>query len=205
MPLPIAAISIFLLYFLISLFLSPVYAAEQARVEASEEDGFGRMVFTFGKMPAYKVQIKSGVLVLSFDRPVSVNLEKLNVRVPEYVLVARLDPDGRAIRFALSQKIKINTIKAGEKLFVDLLPANWTGLPPGLPSEVVAELARLASIAERARKRAEALKKANAKIPALNLRIGRLPTFSRLVFEWNLPVVTSMTRRKNVISLEFDQ
>ncbi len=193
------------LFLFLALFSAPLHAAEQARVEASEEDGFGRMVFTFGKMPAYKVQIKSGVLVLSFDRPVSINLEKLNVRVPEYVLVARLDPDGRAIRFALSQKIKINTIKAGEKLFVDLLPANWSGLPPGLPSEVVAELARLASIAEQARKRAEALKKANAKIPVLNLRIGRLPTFSRLVFEWNVPVVTSMTRRKNVVSLGFDQ
>src|SRR5262249_37304737 len=38
---------------------------------------------------------------------------------------------------------------AGEKLFVDLLPEGWTGLPPSLPQEVVEELARRARDAEK--------------------------------------------------------
>ena len=40
------------------------------------------------------------------------------------------------------RKVKVNSMTAGERLFVDLLPENWTGVPPGLPQEVVDELAR---------------------------------------------------------------
>ena len=55
----------------------------------------------------------------------------------------------RAVRLALNRKVTVNTMAAGEKLFVDLLPEGWTGLPPGLPQEVVEELARRAREAEK--------------------------------------------------------
>ncbi len=204
---PVSWFAVFFIAFSVLFFSAPrlLHAAEPVQVSASTENGYGRLVFSFKKMPVFKAQIKSGVLVLSFNKPIEASLEKVNVRLPEYVLIARLDPDGKAIRFALAQKIRVNTIKAGEKLFVDLLPSDWSGLPPGLPPETVAELAALAAQAEEARKRAEALRKANAKAPRLILHIGRMPTFSRLVFDWNVPVATSMTRKKNIISLEFDQ
>ena len=38
---------------------------------------------------------------------------------------------------------------AGERLFVDLLPESWTGEPPGLPREIVEDLARRARDADR--------------------------------------------------------
>ena len=38
---------------------------------------------------------------------------------------------------------------AGERLFIDLLPDSWTGVPPGLPKEVIEDLARRAREAER--------------------------------------------------------
>ena len=66
-----------------------------------------------------------------------------------YVNAARRDPDGAAVRLALNRKVTVNTMAAGEKLFVDLLPEGWTGLPPGLPQEVVEELARRAREAEK--------------------------------------------------------
>ncbi len=46
---------------------------------------------------------------------------------PNYVSVARLDPDGRGMRFALTQAYKANLIEAGDKAFIDLLPQSWTG------------------------------------------------------------------------------
>ena len=51
----------------------------------------------------------------------------------DYIGAARRDPDGRALRFALARKVKFNSMVAGERLFVDLLPEAWTGEPPGLP------------------------------------------------------------------------
>ena len=68
-------------------------------------------------------------------------------------------PTARAVRIALNRKVTVNTMAAGEKLFVDLLPESWTGLPPGLPQEVVEDLARRAREAEkkaRAQQRARA-------------------------------------------------
>ncbi len=68
---------------------------------------------------------------------------------PDYISAARRDPDGTAIRIALTRKVKINTIAAAERLYVDLLPDTWKGIMPGLPQEVIDELARRAREAER--------------------------------------------------------
>ena len=54
---------------------------------------------------------------------------------------------------------------AGERLFVDLLPESWTGEPPGLPREVVEELARRAREAERQARQQAALE-AQRQVPA---------------------------------------
>ena len=116
--------------------------AAEASVEAMEEKGFGRLIFSFDRIPKYTVSSKSGVLVLAFEEKVNLSLETVASRMPDYIIIARLDPDGRAVRLALTQELKVNTILAGDKLFVDLLPRGWTGLPPGLPAEVIAELAR---------------------------------------------------------------
>ena len=64
---------------------------------------------------------------------------------------ARRDPDGKGIRIALARKVTMNSMAAGERLFVDLLPDTWTGLPPGLPRDVIEELARRAREAETKR------------------------------------------------------
>ena len=61
-----------------------------------------------------------------------VNVDRIPLGLKEYVSAARRDPDGTAVRLALTRKVTINSMAAGEKLFVDLLPENWAGLPPGL-------------------------------------------------------------------------
>jgi hypothetical protein len=52
------------------------------------------------------------------------------------------------VRFALAQKVNVNSIETADKFFVDLLPATWNGSPPPLPHEVLEELARRAREAE---------------------------------------------------------
>ena len=66
--------------------------------------------------------------------------------------------------------------EAGEKVFVDLLPESWTSLPPPLPPEIVADLAR------RARS-AEAILKSRNPAPVrrpLGVEVAKLPTLTRL-------------------------
>ena len=59
----------------------------------------------------------------------------------DYVSAARRDPDGKGIRIALARKVTMNSMAASEKLFVDLMPETWVGGPPGLPREVIEDLA----------------------------------------------------------------
>ena len=70
--------------------------------------------------------------------------------MPDYVGSARRDPDGTAIRLSLARRVTINTMTAGERVFVDFLPDSWNGPPPSLPPEVIRELAERARAAERA-------------------------------------------------------
>jgi tetratricopeptide (TPR) repeat protein len=148
----------------------------------SAADGYARLVFKFAEDVGAEVTTAGSIVVVRFERPVDVPVEKLLDPVPDYVSMVRRDPDGTAIRFSLARKVTLNTMTAGERVFVDFLPDTWAGPPPSLPIEVVRELAERARAAEKAlrQQRAEALAK---KRPTIRVRALVQPTFVRFVFE----------------------
>jgi len=75
------------------------------------------------------VHSAGNVLIISFDKPILISVDRLSSQASEYIGAARRDPDGRAIRVALARKVTVNSIAAGGKFFVDLLPDTWTGAP----------------------------------------------------------------------------
>ncbi|MBX3513583.1 MAG: hypothetical protein KIT15_14480 [Xanthobacteraceae bacterium] len=158
---------------------------QPAQISASMESGFARLVFTFPEEIKTDVQLNNTVLVVRFAKPMRVPVEEIQPRLKEIVLAARLDPDGTAVRIALRQKIKINTMEAGEKLFVDLLPESWTSLPPGLPQDVVDELAKRARDAERKMRTAQPPQKTWQPV---RLRFAEAPGFSRFAFTIGEPM-----------------
>ncbi len=108
-------------------------------------------------------------------------VDSLSEAAPDYVGSARRDPDGSAIRLSLARRVTINTMTAGERVFVDLLPDTWSGPPPSLPPEVIRELAERARAAERALRHAargggseEASADSRARIGATDLRPFRV-------------------------------
>ncbi len=122
---------------------------EPVRGEAtfSAQRGYARLMLKLTEDVDSEVTAAGSILIIRFKRPVDVPVDKLSDAVPDYVGSARRDPDGSAIRLSLARRVTINTMTAGERLFVDLLPDSWSGQPPGLPAEVVRELS------ERARAR----------------------------------------------------
>ena len=148
-----------------------------------------------------EASVAGNVLVVRFKRPVEIDVGKLADAAPDYVSSARSDPDGMAIRFALTRKVTLNAMMAGERTFLDLLPSTWTGLPPGLPQSVVRELADRARNAERALKQQKATVETR-KRPTLRLRASVQPTFVR--FSVELPdgvgVSSAMMDQKFVLS-----
>jgi len=182
-------------------------AADKAQILVTEEQGYGRVVIDFSDrldLPTYRVKYDNGVLAIEFDSPVSILLPDIAILMPNYATVARADPDGKGIRIGLRTGFNINRLEAGEKLYIDLLPLTWQGLPPALPPEIVAQLA------ERAKKAAE-LAQAKAKAeeakrvqPVATVRLGRNPTFIRLQFDWTVDTEAKFAFRGTAGTLDFD-
>ena len=170
--------------------LSAAWAQEQGQFFATQEDGYGRLIISFpgrDTLPGYDLRMSNSVLTLTFDEEVAIALPDVAATMPKYLSVARVDGDGKGMRLGLRTSFNFNRTEAGDKLFIDLLPSDWQGMPPGLPQEVIDEMNRKA---ERAALRADQLRKAQVvaeQNPRATVRIGRNPTFLRVQFDWTIP------------------
>jgi hypothetical protein len=133
---------------------------------------------------------------------VDIPIDALADAVPDYVASARRDPDGSAIRLSLARRVTINTMTAGERVFIDLLPDSWKGPPPGLPLEVIRELSERARNAERALRQQRAIAEARKRAP-IRVRASVQPTFVRFVFEMPDGVGVSSALNDQKLTLSF--
>ncbi len=201
------AVLAFALSFALLAGAGPAFAQAQGQLFATQDDGYGRLILSFpgrDHLPEYTMRIENGILSLEFGEPVSVILPDVGVTMPDYLSIARVDPDGMGLRLGLKRSFNFNRIEAGEKLFVDLLPQSWQGMPPPLPQDVIDELARRAKDAairaERERK-AAGVEQFN---PRADIRIGRNPTFLRIQFDWTVPTVAEFRQEGNLGVLGFE-
>jgi tetratricopeptide (TPR) repeat protein len=183
-------------------FATPASAAD-ATAAASEMNGFGRLVLSFDKAVKAQVRSTSGVIVLSFEEPITIDLGKLASQFPSYVSVVRRDPDGKTIRLATTRQVRTNLMEAGEKLFLDLLPDTWQGLPPSLPQDVVEQLARRARDAEEQLRKTQ--REREKREPRdITARVGNGPTFTRVIFEVGQTVPVDIKKEGDQLSITFD-
>ncbi|MDA9533617.1 tetratricopeptide repeat protein [Bradyrhizobium sp. CCBAU 25338] len=184
---------------------APARAADPIRGEASFSagGGFARLVIKLGEDVPSEVTTAGSILVIRFDRPVDVPVDRIPEGAPDYVNSARRDPDGSAIRLSLARRVTVNTMNAGERTFVDLLPEGWKGPPPSLPMDVVKELAERARVAERALRAQRAAAEAR-KRPQIRVRASVQPTFVRFVFEMPDGVGVSSVLNEQKLTLVFN-
>lgn len=186
---------------------TPVIAVEQGQLFATQEAGYGRLILSFpgrDTLPEYSVRLENGVLSLEFEDKVEVLLPDVGTTMPDYLSVARIDPDGRGLRMGLRSSFNFNRIEAGEKLFIDLLPANWQGMPPALPQDIVDELAERARLAAiRAEQERKAAGVAELK-PSAEIRVGRNPTFMRVQFNWSVPTTAKFVQMGELGMIAFE-
>jgi tetratricopeptide (TPR) repeat protein len=192
----------------IAAFAAPGIAEDdlvKATVTGTVNDGYARLVFDMSEFDDASARLGNNVLVVTFNRPLDVDVDRIATQIPAYVGTARRDPDGKGIRIALSQQVTINATPAGEKYFIDLLPTSWNGPPPGLPADVIADLARRAREAERLqRKERQANEQQRQNAEPVRVHVATQPTFTRYVFA--VPAATSVSadRAKDKLTLSFD-
>jgi tetratricopeptide (TPR) repeat protein len=166
-------------------------------------NGFTRILLHFKQEVSATVRLTNNILVVSFSAPVDVPVDRLVAGAPDIVGAARRDPDGKGLRVALKQKLRANTMPAGNRLFIDLLPETWTGVPPGLPQDVVDELAQRARDAEKNARLARLLEE-QRRAPAVPVRVSRLPTFTRYTFRLPDKAGVASDRNADMLNLRFD-
>ena len=181
---------------------SPAYAQTvKGDVAVSTDGGYVRIVVKLAEEVESTVKVAGGIIVVNFKRPVDVGIEKVSSAAAEYVGAARRDPDGTGLRIALARKVTVNSMAAGERLFIDLLPENWTGVAPGLPQDVIEDLARRAREAE---KLLRAQRQINQKSQRpMRVRVATQPTFTRYVFEMNDVIPVTTDRAKDALVVTF--
>jgi tetratricopeptide (TPR) repeat protein len=171
----------------------------EVHVELSQ--GFARVLLHLSEPVESEVNVAGGIVVVHFQRPVDIAIDKLTHAARDYVGAARRDPDGRGFRIALNRRVTVNSMAAGERLYIDLLPDTWKGMAPGLPTKVIEELSRRAREAERtARERREIATREER--PA-RVRVAMQPTFTRYVFELPDIIPVSAARGQDDITLTF--
>lgn len=196
------------LVLLAGVWASPCRAQDQVNPVKGEatfsaSGGYARLVLKLAEDVESEVATAGSIIVIRFKRPVDIPVERLSDAVPDYVGSARRDPDGSAIRLSLARRVTINTMSAGERIFVDFLPDGWSGPPPALPAEVIRELSERARAAERllrVQRAAEAAKKK----PPIRIRALVQPTFVRFVFEMPDGVGVSSVLNEQKLTLSFN-
>ena len=95
--------------------------ALKGEVSATTENGYARLAFKFEDEIEAQVRLANNVVTINFPRPVDISIDRISQYAAGYVSAARRDPDGKGIRIALARKVTMNSMAAGERLFVDFL------------------------------------------------------------------------------------
>jgi len=173
------------------------------KVTASVGDGYARLVFAASEYLDASARVSGNVLIVAFKQPVDISVDRIGGQAPDYIGPGRRDPDGRGVRMVLTQSVTVHTMSADEKFFVDLLPSTWTGLPPGLPQDVVDDLARRARQAEEQLERQRRLA-APRRPPPIHVHVATQPTFTRYVFDVPDQTGVAAARDQDRLILNFD-
>ncbi len=181
----------------------PIKGTVEAKV-TDGDFGFARIVIKLSEYDDVTARISNNVLIVTFAKPVDLVVDRLPQLLSDYVGAARRDPDGRGVRAALAKNVKVNAVSAGEKVFIDLLPEPWSGPPPGLPQEVIEDLARRARLADKLERKEQQAVAQQAAADPVKVHVAIQPTFTRYIFTVPQDTAVSADRDKDKLTLTFD-
>ena len=142
--------------------------AQADSVTGSLENGYGRLAFNTSSHVS--AATTGGVLTISFSSKTDINPTAIVAAMPRAILGGHADPDGKTLRFALAQPVKLHVSQIGNHAVVDLAATDFIGVMPDLVAppapKVVTKPVDVASL------------------PEIKLRTGSYAKFTRLVFDW---------------------
>jgi len=163
----------------------PARAADT--VVSEPQSGFVRLNFNFAPAAKISAATQGGVLTLSFDRKPTVTPQAIVALSNGALASGRADADGKTLRFALTQPVRLHQSALGTQAVIDLAPQSFTGVMPDLT----------------AAPRQAAGPVNTAALPELKLRAGSYSNYTRLVFDWPKPVSYSVFPGAGKLTVRF--
>jgi tetratricopeptide (TPR) repeat protein len=184
-------------------------AQSPAQIDVSRQGQTTRVQISLPEMDgdglSADAEVAAGaVLVARLSEPIEADVSEITAAAPDYIAMARLDPDGRTLRLALNQTLESRVSVSHNIIAIDIAP------PGAAPLADVVSPYELAQI-ERARQaRAQAAADAAAAAappPALpvDMRIGEAAEYSRIVFQWPEAVTYSLEQADGRAVLTFSR
>ncbi|MFQ5957913.1 MAG: hypothetical protein ACE5LF_00945 [Alphaproteobacteria bacterium] len=154
-------------------------AAETVATRAAAHGGFGRIVFDWAAPATYEAKIDDRVLTVTFARPLSASFAGVRSSLRDYVSDVRTSADGRTVAFSLTGDFSLRTFVSEKSVVVDLLgdaAARHAPAPNPTPAP-----------------------------PRVDVRVGDHSGYSRIVFDWRLPVDYKVTHEDGRATIRFDR
>lgn len=189
-------------------------------VEVHKQNGYTRLLFDWRSVgrangaPEHTATIENNVLVIRFDRPLSIDMEALGVEAEEHIALMRQDSDGKTLRFALKTPVDVLSNEDDYQFAIDLVPVGGTANHmPFIAPETIELLDDIVVAAERREppteeelvELASAPKEIPASAPRLPIRVIRNDSRSRVVFQWPEKVGYDVAREGDTLVVSFNQ
>ena len=165
--------------------------ADPVIIRSGLHNGYGRIVLQWNEPVNYTAEIIGDQLVVRFDERLVASLRGVLAPVSRYVSDAFFDPDGRTIAFVLSDDYEVRAFNVGSNVVLDILDkpeAEPTPPPASVPTPPVRpaqqDQNQTPEITPAPTTPVETVADDGATLPELDVRVGRHPTFYRLVFDW---------------------
>lgn len=184
---------------------SAVYAAEPVTFSVERFGGVSRIVVTYPEtfgdnQPTASAEVLGGqVLVVRFSEPIEGSASVIADSLGDQIALARIDPDGTALRLALRSAAVIPDISNSYHLVaIDLVPPGSNGLPEIISPHEQAEI----DAADAA---------ANAPPPppppALTVAVnyGQAEEYTRIELLWPEVVAYELSQEGNLATVRFSQ
>ena len=169
------------------LVLCATSAVAADRVAGNAQGGYRRLSFTFDSPAKVTASATGAVLAIAFDRKPNLDVAAFTAAAPGLITSGRADGDGRTLRFALSQPVRLHVSQQGLKAVVDLAPVDFSGAMPDLPPPARPVVKPIDP----------------ASLPEVKLRTGTYPHFTRLVFDWQKKVAYSVFPGAGKMTIRF--
>ena len=163
----------------VALVAGPAAAQEAVRIRGGEHAEYGRIVFDWPRRVEFETASEGNSLTIRFPEPMTTDFGAVLSNLDEYVLSAELVDGGRGVRFGLTQPVSVTSFRSGNSVAIDVRP-------------------RSAAADSAAGDDA-------ASLPPVGVRVGRHPTYVRLVFDWSEPTPYSVDLRDGTLVARFQR